>query len=200
MNEVELKESRSRIGQVLRAYREGTGRNLSEVADGAGISTSMLSQIERGLVAPSLDTLFLVCDSLSLDIGELFNRVSHREPVRIQRAGQRLVSKRKGARYEQLVASADSRHPAEMFFLTLDPSREVGLGGRGHEGVELGYVLSGSATLTVGRCAYEIQSGDSVSFASHLPHRLANSGRSVFRAIWSVLPPHTDYLGIEDNG
>ncbi len=200
MNTVELKSPRARIGRILKVFREKTGHNQSAVAAKAGISTSMLSQIERGVVAPSIDTLFFVCEALGLDTADLFSRVSQRSPVRIHERGQRLITEAEGARYEQLVASADSSHPAEMFLLELKPARRVGLSGSGHEGVEMGYVLAGNAILTVDGQEYRIGPGDGVSFASHLPHNLVNDSKRPFRAVWTVLPPHKDYLELgEEN-
>jgi transcriptional regulator with XRE-family HTH domain len=186
------------IGQILKVARERTGRNQSAVAAAADISPSMLSQIERGLVSPSIDTLFAVCASLDLDIAELFRRLSPAKPVRVVSAANRLCSEEDGIRYEQLVWSVSPGHAAEMFLLEIEKGRQAGISGHGHDGVELGSVLCGTATLTVDGTSYALREGDSVSFSSLLPHRLENSGRSVFRAIWTVLPPHRDYLDKED--
>jgi uncharacterized cupin superfamily protein len=54
--------------------------------------------------------------------------------------------------------------------------------------------LEGSAVLTVDGIDYKIGKGDSVSFNSNLPHSLVNEGRKIFRAVWTALPPHKDYL------
>jgi transcriptional regulator with XRE-family HTH domain len=185
-----------RIGRMLRAFREKTGRHQADVADAAGISTSMLSQIERGGVAPSIDTLCDVCTALDLDMTELFAWVSSHKAVRITHPGQRLTNERGGVRYEQLVASQDRGHPAEMLLIEVGQARQVGLAGKGHEGVEMGYIIDGSAVLTVDDVEYRIDAGDSVTFSSHLSHRIANTGQRPFRAIWTVLPPHTDFLDI----
>lgn len=199
MDTYTLKSPQEQIGRILRTFREKTGRNIAAVASGAHISTSMLSQIERGVVAPSIDTLFLVCQTLGLDIADLFNRLSQRTPIRINHVGQRLTTQGDGARYEQLVSSIDNSHPAEMFLLELPPKHQVGLSGKGHEGVEMGYVLAGSAVLTVDNESHRIHKGDSISFMSQLPHSLINDGAGAFRAVWTVLPPHKDFLGSEES-
>jgi transcriptional regulator with XRE-family HTH domain len=186
------------IGQILKVARERTGRNQSAVAAAADISPSMLSQIERGQVSPSIETLFAVCASLDLDIAELFRRLSPAKPVRVVSAANRLRSVENGIRYEQLVWSVSPGHAAEMFLLEIEKGHQAGISGHGHDGVELGSVLCGTATLTVDGTTYALREGDSVSFSSLLPHRLENSGRSVFRAIWTVLPPHRDYLDKAD--
>ena len=169
----------------------------ADIAHAAGISVSMLSQIERGVVSPSIDTLFSVCEALELEISEVFRHVSSYKPVRVHKNGTRLCTESRGILYEQLVTSLDSSYPAEMFLLHVRPGRQVGLSGRGHEGIEMGYVLKGSAELVVEGAGYCLTKGDSVSYSAHLPHVLKNTGDTVFRAVWSVQPPHTDYLEMD---
>jgi uncharacterized cupin superfamily protein len=88
---------------------------------------------------------------------------------------------------------------AEMFLLAVAPGSSTNFSGGGHEGVEMGYVLEGEAVLTVDASDYPISKGDSIHFRSHLPHQLRNGGRKVFRAVWSISPPHVDYLGSNEN-
>ena len=194
MNEVLLKSVVPSIGKILKVFREKTRKKQGQVAKKAGISISMLSQIERGVVSPSIDTLFSVCQAVGMDIADLFRRISPDAPVRIMRAGQRLSTQHHGVLFEQLAVSAHASYPAEMFMLEVRPGKRIGLSGSGHEGMEMGYALEGSAVLTVDGNDYEICKGDSVSFNSNLPHSLVNGGRKTFRALWTALPPHKDYL------
>ena len=194
MNEVLLKSVVPSIGNILKMFREKTRKNQGQVATKAGISISMLSQIERGVVSPSIDTLFCVCQAVGMDIAELFRRISPDTPVRLMRAGQRLSTKHNGVLFEQLAVSVSAGYPAEMFMLEVKPGKRIGLSGSGHEGIEMGYALEGSAVLTVDGIDYKIGKGDSVSFNSNLSHSLVNEGRKIFRAVWTALPPHKDYL------
>ncbi len=191
-----IKSVNLRLGRILKAYREKTGRNQGAVASKAGISVSMLSQIERGMVAPSIETLMRVCSVLELDVSHLFRMIAGDEnPVRIHRSGERLRNEADGVRYEQLMTSTLGNWQTEMFLLEVAPGSGTTFRGGGHEGIEMGYVLEGDATLTVDGADYAIGKGDSIHFRSHLSHRLRNNGRKVFRAVWSISPPHVDYLG-----
>jgi transcriptional regulator with XRE-family HTH domain len=194
MNEVILKSILPEIGTILRLFREKINKKQGEVAHRAGISTSMLSQIERGAVSPSIDTLVSVCRALELDVADVFRRISPEAPLRIHRRGKRLLTAAKGVRFEQLSRSADASHPAEMLLLEIAPGKQAGVSYNGHEGVEMGYVLEGNATLIVNAAEFELSQGDSVSYNSHLPHKLVNRGKTIFRAVWNALPPHRDYL------
>jgi transcriptional regulator with XRE-family HTH domain len=194
MNEVLLKSVLPEIGKILRLFREKINKKQGEVASRAGISTSMLSQIERGAVSPSIDTLVAVCAALEMDVADLFRKISPEAPMRIHRRGKRLFTAARGVRFEQLSRSADASHPAEMLLLEIAPGKQAGVSDNGHEGVEMGYVLEGNATLVVNATEFELSQGDSVSYNSHLPHKLVNSGNTIFRAVWNALPPHRDYL------
>ena len=194
MNKVLLKSTVPIIGTILKRYREKMRKNQGDIASNAGISISMLSQIERGVVSPSIDTLCCVCTALGLEISELFRRITPKTPVRIKRTGERLTIRHDGVFFEQLSASVQSNFPAEMLLIEVLPGKQIGLSGSGHEGVEMGYVLEGSALLTVEGEDFPISKGDSVSFNATLPHGLVNNGKKSFKAIWTALPPHQDYL------
>jgi transcriptional regulator with XRE-family HTH domain len=195
MNKVLLKSMVPIIGTILKRYREKLRKNQGEIAAGAGISISMLSQIERGVVSPSIDTLCGVCAALGIEISELFRRIAPETPVRLKRAGERLSTRRDGVLFEQLAVSMQSNLPAELFLLEVIPGKRVGLSGGGHEGVEMGYILEGTATLTIEGKEFSLEKGDSISFNATLPHSLINNGKKGFRALWAALPPHKDYLG-----
>ncbi|MBD3320278.1 MAG: helix-turn-helix domain-containing protein [Chitinivibrionales bacterium] len=186
------------IGAIIRAYREKTGKYQGAIAERAGISVSMLSQIERGRVSPSIETLMAVCSSLGLDIADLFRRLSPARSARIHHSGERLTTGGDGARYEQLITGFDSAYPSELFLLEISQDRDVELSTGGHDGIEMGYVLSGKAELRVGGMNYPLGAGDSISFNARLPHSLKAGPHASFRAVWCAIPPHTDYLQIED--
>ena len=196
MNTLIINKIIPRLGRILKTYRERTGRNQADVASKACISVSMLSQIERGIVAPSIETLMMVCSVLDLEVSQLFKMVAANEnPVRIHHSGERLRNEVGGVHYEQLMTSTQGAWPVEMFLLEVAPGCNTTFSGGGHEGVEMGYVLAGEAVLTVDANDYRISRGDSIHFNSHLPHQLRNRGKSVFKAVWSISPPHVDYLG-----
>jgi transcriptional regulator with XRE-family HTH domain len=197
MSTVSLKSPVAELGAILKIVREKLGKKQGEIASEAGISISMLSQIERGNVSASIDTLVGVCNALNLDIAELFRRIMPERQVRVFKNGKRLSTAKAGVRYEQLVMSAESSYPAEMFLLEVAPEKIVGLSQKGHEGVEMGYVLEGRATMNIENDQYVIQAGDSISFNAHVPHTLHNTGTEIFKAVWTVVPPHKDYFDIQ---
>ena len=65
-------ERRIRFGEKLRTVRERKGITLKQVAAKVNVSESLISQIERNRVSPSVDTLIAIADALDIDLDYLF--------------------------------------------------------------------------------------------------------------------------------
>ncbi|MBO7135339.1 MAG: helix-turn-helix transcriptional regulator, partial [Spirochaetaceae bacterium] len=61
-----------RFGEKLRQVREKKGLTLKVVAQQAGVSESLVSQIERNKVSPAIDTLLALADVLDISLEYLF--------------------------------------------------------------------------------------------------------------------------------
>ena len=60
------------FGEKLRSVRERKGYTLKVVATKAGVSESLVSQIERNRVSPAIDTLLALADVLDINLEFLF--------------------------------------------------------------------------------------------------------------------------------
>lgn len=106
------------------------------------------------------------------------------EVTRDQRKAIQLDS---GVRWERLTPGADPH--VEFLFLRYEPgaaSCEANSLMR-HNGHEYGYVLSGTLLVTIGFEDHVLHPGDSISFTSTTPHRLATIGSEPVEAIWFVV-------------
>ncbi|WP_361920465.1 helix-turn-helix transcriptional regulator [Streptomyces sp. NPDC046876] len=61
-----------RLGQTVLNYRKKKGLTIREFAESAGISTSLISQLERGQANPSLSVLELIAQALNVPLFTLF--------------------------------------------------------------------------------------------------------------------------------
>lgn len=186
---------RALLGRKLRAVRERRGLTLREVAGAAGVSESLVSQIERDRVSPSVDTLLSLARCLEVDLDYLFEDVPRVPRAVIVREGERASRNVGGVRYEQLTAMTDAseQHAIEAVIVEIPPGGERGSRVYGHPGKELGVILEGSAELDHGRETYVLARGDSVSFASRTPHTLRNTGAGTLRALWVNTPPRMGF-------
>jgi transcriptional regulator with XRE-family HTH domain len=168
--------------------RERRGLTLREIAERAGVSESLVSQIERNRVSPGIDTLLAIADALDLDLEYLFADFRRDRRVTVVRSGERSAFTRPGVTYERL-AQMDGQAGIEAYLITLELGAKTGNDEYGHQGWELGIVESGTAELKVGNSSYRLDPGDSVSFKSDSPHVLSNAGTGLLRTVWVITPP-----------
>lgn len=190
------KEKRSEgLGTRLRGVRERKGLSLKAVALRAGVSESLVSQIERERISPSIETLLALAEVLEVDLEYLFADWKRSKRVSLVRKADRARRVLDGVRYAQLSAMTDSseQYGIEAVMLEIPPGRARGSSVYGHPGKELGVIVSGSAELAYGTEIYALEEGDSVSFASDIPHVLRNVGRRTLEALWVNTPPRMQF-------
>lgn len=185
------KHVRYKFGEKLRRVRERRGITLKSVAESACVSESLVSQIERNKVSPSIDTLMTLADALDIDPDYLFKDFKKDKQVEIVRADQRDSIVQSQVTYYQLSVSGDvaDPHAIEAFLMEIAVGGEKGDIEYGHTGKEFGVILEGRGELIYGTRTYALNGGDSVSFPSDIPHILRNTGSKLLRAIWVVTPP-----------
>jgi len=178
------------FGEKLRAIRELRGKTIRETAQLAGLSESLISQIERNKVSPAMDTLLSLIEVLDIDFEYLFADYRRERDVRIVRAEEHRTIDFPGIRYEQLASAGSSEiHGIEAWLLEIAPGAQRGSTEYGHVGQELGIILEGTAEFSIGTRQYQLKSGDSLSFNSDVPHVLKNPGTIPLKAYWILTPP-----------
>lgn len=184
-------EPKHPFGSKLRAVRERRGITLKQVAAKAGVSESLVSQIERNKVSPSVDTLLSIADALGIDYEYLFSDYRKKGKVEIIRAAERSVTRDGLVTMSRLSVREEipGEHTVEAFMLEVAPGGETGDLEYGHAGREFGIILEGTAELLYGDDGYLLSQGDTVTFASRIPHILRNRGESTLKAVWIVSPP-----------
>ncbi|PWV97802.1 XRE family transcriptional regulator [Hoeflea marina] len=175
-----------RIGQRLKALRTERGMTISGLAAAAGISSGLISQIERGNSNPSIGTLEKLRHALGANVWEFREAPKpSTEPAFVRRATNRpkIVVGTYGFSKELL--SPRNNNELRFMILTLPAgarSNET-LNGPGDKG---GYVLEGRVDLTVGDEVARLDPGDSFQFSSSIPHHLENTSAETARILWII--------------
>ena len=184
------------LGRRLREARLGRGMSLRETASRAGISPSLLSQVETGKVQPSVTTLYAVVTCLDLSIDEVLDHQPTGEPWQqlgsgapVQRAADApTVTMGNGVTWRGLAVMSVSGH-VDGVLATYAPratsSVEEGL--TRHPGVEYGYHVSGELTLRLEDEIHVLRAGDSFCFDSTRPHLYLNHTDAEAQGVWYVV-------------
>jgi transcriptional regulator with XRE-family HTH domain len=187
----------SHIGPRLRAQREYLGVSLRELGRRVGVSASLISQIERDKVNPSVSTLYALVRELGLGMGDLFSTgeppPAPTGPGPLVTADERsVISLASGVMWERLTAAPDPG--VEFLRVVYDVGSESCPDDSlmRHGGKEYGYVTGGRLGVQVGFERYALGPGDSISFDSSSPHRLWTIGDEPAEAIWVVVGRQSD--------
>jgi len=180
-----------RFGEKLRAVRERKGCTLKQIAQAAGVSESLVSQIERNKVSPAIDTLLSIAEVLDINLEYLFEEFRKSRKVQIIRALERRTINEDTVLYEELAKPSenDGSHALESYMIVLPPGSHTHRGSYGHLGRELGVIIEGEATFGYESETYTLNQGDSISFSAAIPHTLYNNTVSLLKAFWVVTPP-----------
>lgn len=176
------------IGRKLRLRRTIKGRSLQEVADQAEISIGLLSQIERGVTAPSLRSLRQICTALDMPVGWLFDVPAGPHDDVVVRAGSRRIMDLgpKGMRKELL--SPDAVPGIQMIRITVQPGGATGEPYRSETGSKCGTIVTGTLGLEVDGTEYILGAGDSFAFTARRLHRIWCVGPDQVELIWVTAP------------
>lgn len=191
------------LGPRLRTAREASGITVRELARRAGVTASLISQVERGLAMPSVGTLLEIATTLHLDIGNLFKnevRPAPGGPGLVQRNGSRkTIRLDSGVRWERLTVGPDPE--VEFLYAVYEPgSASCGEDSMlRHGGREFAYLVSGRLGVKIGFEEYELGPGDSISFDAGMPHRLWCIGSRPAVGIWTIVRRHSDDRQSQDS-
>ncbi|AMM34446.1 Transcriptional regulator, XRE family [Sinomonas atrocyanea] len=194
------------IGGRIRAARLEIGLPLRELARRLGISAGHISQVERGLVKPSISLIYSIADILGLGVGDLFSPESvsasgsaegvartpgeERFVTRVQE--RRSISLDTGVRWELLTPTTHEPVGFREIVYPVGSGSAQPDGFLRHSGREYGLILSGRLRVQLEFDEYELGPGDSIAFESAVPHRFWNDGPETVRAVWCTLAPNDD--------
>ncbi len=174
-----------RLGETIRLMRQRAGLSIQEVAKKTGLSTGMISQVERALATPSVRTLRLLSIALDVPISYFFEEHAVVSPARyiVRKNDRRLLRLTASGVVKEALTPAE-KGEIEFYELTLNPGGSSGTDFVQHTGEKAGYVLSGRLRLWLDHEAHVLEAGDSFRFPSTVPHMFDNPSQQVARIIW----------------
>ena len=184
------------LGPRIRALRLKKKLTLQAVAERARVSQSLISQVERGLASPSVNTLRRIAGALDVPIAALFLGGSMSDDE-IDVTGSRLVvrrNERKGLHvprskvvYELL--TPDLNRKVEFIWIEYEPGAITHIEPMSHPGEENALCLEGSVVVTIDAQEFVLTRGDSISFDSGRPHQVENRSKKKAVLVSAITPP-----------
>ena len=189
-----------RLGARIRQLRQDAGLSLTAVARRLGVSASALSQIETGVMQPSVSRLVEIMGVLGLPLSMVFDEhlASSFPPpyatppaeealdaVTVARAAESTtVDLERGVVYRRL--APQPLPGTEYFESTYPPGAASGDEGTllVHRGLETGIVTAGRLTFQFTDGEVELTEGDAIYFPAAKGHRIVNRTDAPAVATW----------------
>ncbi|MGW0876751.1 helix-turn-helix domain-containing protein [Streptomyces sp. NPDC002755] len=175
------------IGDRLRNLRTARGLTLRALAQLVGVSPTLLSQVERGITDPSLNTLRRLSDAFGLHVADLLIAEPAASPY-VSRPGARTLVGAESLPIERLTPRNEVLEVARAVLKAGEASTERPYG---HFSVECVYVVSGTLSADVGGQVHLVQAGEAITFPPGIAHRYFNDSSGKVEVIISTSPPLT---------
>jgi transcriptional regulator with XRE-family HTH domain len=175
------------VGRRLRELRIERRLTIRALAELSNLNVNTLSFIEHNKTSPSVSTLQQVAAALELPINAFFEAKTIPKAVVYQKAGKRHSAAFTHGVLADLGAGF-ARSGLEPFVVSLEPQADSGDTPIVHTGLEFVYCLEGCITYEVEGETFALDSGDSLLFEAHLPHRWYNTGNTPSRSLLLLCP------------
>lgn len=166
------------IGAEVRARRQGQGLSLGELAGRSGVSTAMLSEIERGVKNPTLRIVVQIAAALGTTVAALIGErpePAGDAPIVVRRAERPTLVEPASGTTRQALAPDYAARGVETFWYTLPPAqRTMALPPPRPGAVAQIIVFWGRLVCHLPDRQLTLDEGDSAFFPTGPPHALAN--------------------------
>ena len=178
------------LGQTVMSYRKKKGMTIREFADYAGISTSLISQIERGQANPSLSVLELIAQALNVPLYTLFINDIDPESLISKKRDRKKVYRENSDHvvYDVLTPDFMKAH-IELLMMDLNANASTTEGHYSHlDKEEIAVVMRGEAYVELEGTEYFLDEGDVVRIPPNVRHRFINKGNQANHILFVLTP------------
>lgn len=179
-----------RVGDALAALREQQGLSLDGLSRRAGVSKSMLSQIERAQANPTVAVVWRLANALGVPLADLLQAAPPSPEPAITKVARHGTPTLRGADTGcelRILGPIELAGQFEWYELTLQPGARLDSQAHDPGAREHLSVLSGQLALRAGNESAALAAGETARYAADQPHAIHNTGRGVASALMVVI-------------
>lgn len=177
------------IGKKIQGFRSARNLSVRELSSMSGITASMLSQIERDLVNPSINTLKSISKALEVPIFFFFKDDTDTKDLIVRKDKRKTIGfpDQKEVTYDLLTPDVNGSIEFCMMYIPYNSdSVEVA---QSHNGEEVAYVMEGIVDIVMDRSRYTLVEGDSIRIPALSEHKWENHNQEMVKVIFAITPP-----------
>jgi transcriptional regulator with XRE-family HTH domain len=182
----------AQVAQAIREQRERLGLTLRALAARSGVSSSMISDIERQAKSPTIATLSALAEALGVSLASLVDvAASGAGAIRVERANEHMSATDPWGATRDRIGPVSAGGKIEILRYTLPPHCVAGpfpahAGGT----LEHVYLAKGSVRVTLGADAVTLEAGDSCTCRADQPHGFDNLAGDTALLYLVIEPPY----------
>lgn len=163
-----------KVGATLQALRQSQGLSLDELSRRAGVSKSMLSQIERNQANPTVAVVWRLANALRVELSELLGGERAAAPAIETVAAHATpgMSSPDGLFQLRILGPIDLAGQFEWYQLTVQPGGALESAAHEPGSREHLSVLSGSLRVEAGGSSRTLSAGETARYAVDGPHAI----------------------------
>lgn len=169
------------ISNRIKERRREKNITVQELAQRAGVSKGLISQIENSRTIPSLIVLIEIIKALEVDLNEFFKDMRSKTihaPILVKRKDEYENFEKEhatGFYYQRIFTQVIRQSTVDIVILDLAPGATRPMVET--EAFEYKYILSGEIEYLFNDEAITLKQGDSMLFDGRIPHTPKNMGR-----------------------
>ena len=177
------------LGERIRARRKELGLSQSDLAERTGMTASFVSQVERGVTSPSIDSLYRISQALDVPVFHFLLEPEATSPVVRHNERVQLAWPWAGPELAFQLLTPRTSQRLEAFLTEWQPGEGGSASGFGDATEEFIYVLDGQLEVRVGEEAYLLGPGDAICFEGVMLQGMEPRGDQTVRFLSVITPP-----------
>ncbi|AOJ27373.1 MULTISPECIES: helix-turn-helix domain-containing protein [Burkholderia] len=177
-----------RVGEQIQRLRNERKLTLDDLSRAAGVSKSMLSEIERDKANPTIAVAWRLTNALGITLDELFSQPKAPETIRVDGPHDIPTLAGHDGRYQLRVwGPIDLAGKFEWYELTLPGGGALVSNAHEPGTREHLTVLQGAMEIEAAAASRRLKVGDTARYPADEPHAIRNPGKAEARALLIVI-------------
>ncbi|MDR2427171.1 MAG: XRE family transcriptional regulator [Endomicrobium sp.] len=183
-----MSDTLKQIGVRIKAIREISDLSTSDFAKSLNLDTETYLKYENGEADIPISVLSAISNTYKVEMTAILTGNEPRlSRINVVKEGKGLsIERRKEYKYQDLAFNFIHKK-AEVFLVTVEPSKEPPKHAYSHPGQEFNYILEGRLKVIFEAREYILEAGDSVYFDSGYNHTMCAVGDKSVKFLAIVL-------------
>ncbi|WP_394522738.1 helix-turn-helix domain-containing protein [Lacrimispora sp. JR3] len=179
-----------RLGQTVLSYRKKKEMTIREFSRYSGISTSLISQIERGEANPSLNVLELLAAALNVPLYTLFiNDIDTKSLISRKKDRKQIYRENSDHTVYDVLTPDFMKAHIELLIMDLNAHSSTTESYYSHSNKEeIAVVMKGQVFVELEKVEYFLEEGDVVRIPPNVRHRFMNKTDQSTHVLFVLTP------------